>query len=414
MNIFVRTLIILLFLSTAVVFDFNSFEIRLDYILYVVLFFGLLINGKFHISKFAFLFLFIFFVFGILMSLLYEKNTEGVVVSYIAFMFLISIISSLFKNFNVKLLVNAYFISSRIAVFFGLVQLFSYFISKIIFFVDLSFLYDFSWIINTADLSYTSFSIKLTSLFTEPGYLAPFILPYLIFSFYKFRDLKNRQNRYQLLSSLLVFIFTFSLLGYISLIIYIIISQRFKVIFSFRKLFIPILVIGLTVIYIPEMFSRISDFALSDVNNVNLSTLVYIMNLDYIINSINWQIIFGYGFDSYQILMDNAVLKKLSFYDYDLLNKQYDYAWEGGGAYYEYFMLHGAPTMFFRFPVEFGLLATIYIFSKLKKKHISNIFFVGFLAFLLRSGQYLRFDFMFFVFMIIFYSNIFNIKSFKL
>ncbi len=137
------------------------------------------------------------------------------------------------------------------------------------------------------------------------------------------------------------------------------------------------------------------------------------MNFDYIINSINWQIIFGYGFDSYQILMDSAVSNGLSFYDYNELHELYDDGWDSGITSTNQFMLHGAPTLFFRFLVEFGLLTTIYVLSKFKKEYLSNVFFIGVLAFSFRSGQYLRFDFMFFVFFIINYSGMLNIRNFN-
>ena len=409
-----KNLIFIILVSNAVVFSFYDNLIRLDYILFILLFLLLLFNKDFFIPKKFLLFVSFFFLIGISTSLIYNSNLNGVIINYIALTFLISLLYSLFKVLDNKTILEIYCRAARFCVFFAFVQFFAFFITDITSFLDLTYLYDFRWLLGSAAPSYTSFYLKLSSVFTEPSYFAPFILPYLIICFYNFSDKKTNKNLFHFISTLFVFLFSFSLIGYVSLIIFIIINQSLRDFFSLKKI-IFFSLFFLIIFFIPEMFGRLNDFSFENIEDVNLSTLSYVINIDYFINMINWQSLFGYGLDSYQILMNYAVENNLSFIDYTLLHEKFNYSRDVGSiSSIEEFQLIGSPTIFLRFPLEFGFFAFLYLVFKIKKKYISNIFFVGVLAFGLRSGQYLRFDMMLFVFMFIYSLDFLDLKRRKI
>jgi len=409
-----KNLIFIILVSNAVVFSFSDNSIRLDYILFILLFLLLLFNKDFYIPKKVILILSFFFLIGISTALIYSSNLNGVIINFIALTFLISLLYSLFKVLGNKTILEIYCRAARFCVFFAFVQFFAFFITDIINLLDLNYLYDFSWLLGSAAPTYTSFYLKLSSVFTEPSYFAPFILPYLIICFYNFSDKKTNKNLFHFISTLFVFSFSFSLIGYVSLIIFIIINQSFRDFFSLKKI-IFFSLFFLIVFLIPEMYGRLTDFSFENIDDVNLSTMSYVINIDYFINLINWQSLFGYGLDSYQILMNYAVENNLSFIDYTLLHEKFSYSLEKGSiTSIEQFQLNGSPTIFLRLPLEFGFFACLYLASLIKKKYISNIFFVGVLAFGLRSGQYLRFDMMLFVFMSIYSLDLLDLKKRKI
>lgn len=408
-----KNLIFFILVSNAIAFSFYDTLIRLDYILFIVLFLLLLFNKSFFVPKKPLFVISLFFLIGISTSLIYSSNLNGIIINYIALTFLISLLYSLFKVLGNKTILEIYCRAARFVVFFAFVQFFAFFITDIISFLDLSYLYDFRWFLGSSHPSYTSFYLKLSSVFTEPSYFAPFILPYLIICFYNFSDKKTNKNLFHFISTLFVFLFSFSLIGYISLIIFIIINQSLRDFFSLKKI-IFFSMFFLIIFLIPELYGRLADFSFENIDNVNLSTLSYIINVDYFINLINWQLFFGYGLDSYQILMNYAVENNLSFVDYTLLHEKFSYSWEGGTSSIEEFQLNGSPTLLLRLPLEFGIFAFLYLVFKIKKKYISNIFFVGVLAFGLRSGQYLRFDMILFVFMFIYSLDFLDLKKRKI
>lgn len=411
MNILLRNLVLLIFISNAIVLSFGNNTIRLDYILFFILFVTLVINKNFYIPKNFLLYISIFFFIGLITSIVYGSNLFGVIINYVALVFIVSIIYSLFRSYDKDLIFDVYCKAAKISIFFGFVQFFSFLITTI-FSTDLSFLFDFRWILASSHPSYTTLFLKLSSIFTEPSYFAPFILPYLIFTFYSFNEKKSKKNLFNFISTLVIFLFTFSTVGYVSLILYVILNQSLREIFSVKKIFL-ISIFLIIVFLVPEMYDRLSDFSYQNIEETNLSTLSYLINLDYFVNLLDWKMLIGYGIDSYQILMNFAVENNLSFIDYTLLHEKFSYSWEGGTSSIEEFQLNGSPSMFLRLPLEFGIIAFIYLLWNFKKKYVSNIFFVGILAYSLRSGQYLRFDMILFVFMCIYNFRFYNFNTTK-
>ena len=348
MKLLYKNLVFIILISNAVVFSFSDNSIRLDYILFILLFLLLLFNKDFYIPKKVILILSFSFLIGISTALIYSSNLNGVIINFIALTFLISLIYSLFKVLGNKIILEIYCRAARFCVFFAFIQFFAFFITDIISFLDLTYLYDFRWLLGSSEPSYTSLYLKLSSVFTEPSYFAPFVLPYLIICFYNYSDKKTNKNLFHFISTLFVFLFSFSLIGNVSLIIFIIINQSLRDFFSLKKI-IFFSLFFLIVSLIPSMYGRLTDFSFENIEDVNLSTLSYIINIDYFINMINWQSFFGYGLDSYQTLMNYAVENNLSFIDYSLLHEKFSYSSENVSiTSIEHFQLNGSPTIFFR------------------------------------------------------------------
>ena len=409
MNLVLRNLVLFILISNAIVLSFGNNIIRLDHHLFFILFITLVINKNFYIPKNFLLYISIFFLIGLITSIVYGSNISGVAINYMALVFIVSILYSLFKIFDKNIIFDIYCKAAKISIFFGFVQFFSFLITSV-FSIDLTFLFDFRWILASSHPSYTTLFLKLSSIFTEPSYFAPFILPYLIFTFYSFNEKKSKRNLFNFLTTLVVFLFTFSTVGYVSLILYVILNQSLREIFSIKKMFI-IAIFLIIVFFVPEMYDRLSDFSYENIEQANLSTLSYLINLDYFVNLLDWKMLIGYGIDSYQILMNFAVENNLSFIDYTLLHEKFSYSWEGGTSSIEEFQLNGSPSMFLRLPLEFGIIASIYFLWNFKKKYVSNLFFAGILAYSLRSGQYLRFDMILFVFMCIYNFGFYNFNT---
>ena len=86
-----KNLIFIILVSNAVVFSFYSTLIRLDYILFILIFLLMLFNKDFLIPKKALLTISFFFLLGISTALIYSSNINGVIINYIALTFLISL-----------------------------------------------------------------------------------------------------------------------------------------------------------------------------------------------------------------------------------------------------------------------------------------------------------------------------------
>ena len=116
-----KNLIFIILVSNAVVFSFSDNSIRLDYILFILLFLLLLFNKDFYIPKKVILILSFFFLIGISTALIYSSNLNGVIINFIALTFLISLLYSLFKVLGNKTILEIYCRAARFFVFFSFV-----------------------------------------------------------------------------------------------------------------------------------------------------------------------------------------------------------------------------------------------------------------------------------------------------
>jgi hypothetical protein len=376
-------LIFLIFISNAVAFEINRTVIKLDLILSVITFF--IIFDKINLK--SILLPFIFLLNGLMTSIKFGDNTVGVFLNYVMLVFFILFFENIKEAFSFESLFKVYVSAAKFCVFFGVIQIISFFLS---FLFNLNYfvqIYDPRWLLNTAPITYAGILPKLSSFFTEPSYLSCFLLPYLLISF---NNLKTTFYSYFLLfSTLLVFVFTFSSIGIASLSLYFVSKfSNFKQFFSIKNYFFILLII-LFVFNNESIYLRFFQLGESDLGAINLSSMIYVLNLNLILSSFNWQYLWGYGLDTYQIVVGH-------YYDSSLIA-------EGIQKIYEKpdLMINGAPTLFFRFFVEFGVIGYFFLLKKFKFDYLKSPFFFGFLAFCLRSGEYLRFDTLFFLFMFI-------------
>lgn len=378
-------LLFLIFISNAVAFEINRTVIKLDLILSVITFFIILkkINFK------SILLPFIFLLNGLITSFIFGDNTVGIFLNYVMLVFFILFFENIKEVFSYESLFKVYVLAAKFCVFFGVIQVISFFLSfqlNLNYFVQI---YDPRWLLDTAPITYAGILPKLSSFFTEPSYLSCFLLPYLIISFKDFNT--SFYSYFLFFSTLLVFVFTFSSIGIASLLLYFV--SRFsnlKQLFSIRNYFF-LLLIFLFVLNNESIYMRFFQLSESDLGAINLSSMVYVLNFNIILSSFNWQYLWGYGLDTYQIVVGQH-------YDSSLIAESMQKIYEKPDL-----MINSAPTLFFRFFVEFGIIGYFFLLKKFRFDYLKSPFFFGFLAFCLRSGEYLRFDTLFFLFMFLFF-----------
>ena len=385
-------LVFFIFISNAIAFKINNSYVKLDFLLSFALFFFLVLANKNKIKfKYHSIFLLIFFFFfnGLFTSIVFNDNISGVLLNLFGILFFIFLFLNLLEFFSFDSLLKSYILAAKFCVFFGVVQISSFLFSILFNFDFLSSIYDPRWFLVSSPITYAGIFPKISSFFTEPAYLSCFLLPYLIISLNNF----NFYGVLNLFFVFLVFVFTFSTIGFFSLFIYFISKfSSFKSFGSLSNYFFLGLVIFFVLIN-DSMIMRILQLGQTNLDSVNLSSLNYILNFNLIISSINWQYIIGYGLDSYQIIIGQVYESSEIF---DSLSKIYEKS---------DLMLNGSPTLFFRFFVEFGILGYFLLFRYFNFKFLNSPFFFGFLAYCFRSGEYLRFDTLFFISMFIFFHS---------
>jgi hypothetical protein len=390
MKITSSILFFFIFISNAIAFEINNTFVKLDLILSFFLF--LLIFDKFYI-KYFFLLPFFFFMVGLFTSVRYGENAIGVTLNFFLILFFLLFFLNIKYRFSFESLFKTYILAARFCIFFGLIQVVSFFLYLQFQLNLFTRIYDPTWILDTAPVTYAGIFPKISSFFTEPSYLSCFLLPYLIVSLKNFKS--SAYGPLNLFCAALVFVFTFSSIGFVSLLLYFITRfSNFKQFFKLRNYFFILLII-VFVISNESIFLRFFQFSESNLELINLSSMVYILNFNLIMSSLNWHYLFGFGLDSYQIVIGNMFETSSIAENISKIYEKPD------------LMINGAPTLFFRFFVEFGVLGYLIILRNFKFDYLKSPFFFGFLAYCLRSGEYLRFDSLFFLFMFLsFHSKI--------
>lgn len=382
-------LITTIFLSNALAFRFNNINIKFDFLFSVILLLSLLFRFKCELNRKLLIFV-LFLINGLITSFVYKINTYGVLINFFLILFFGTLLWNLFKFASYENLLKYYKRAAKLCVYFGIIQILAFFINinyPNIFFVNL---YDPRLLFVSSPISYAGIYPKISSFFTEPSYLACFLMPFLIISFNNRK--KYISDYFMLFSVLLVFTFTFSSIGFIALFIYFLsVSFTFNLKKTLPSIFFLVLIIFFILIN-DSMYTRVIQLGQSDIDSVNLTTLGYLVNLNYINTSLNWHYFFGYGLDSYQIILGQM---------HDRLQTSSNILQFEKSE----LMLNGAPTLFFRIFVEYGIIGYLIIVNKFKYEYLKSPFFFGFLAFCFRSGEYLRFDTLFFLFMFLFFHD---------
>jgi hypothetical protein len=393
---FLISILIFLIFSTSIIFTplkINTYNVNLDLLIFMLLSFLLFINNLIVINKKIILFLTAYFIYSLFTLFLFNYELGGIIFNYLGLIVYSVIISSLFNYLGYNKMLNIYFKSAIILCFIGVIQ-------EISFLIGVEFLYSYKWILGYDNLSFSGPFLKINSLFVEPGFFGPFIVPASIASFLNFNNEKQVKHKFFYIIILLALFFTFSLIAYLGFFLFLI--------YHFRKrktlLLISFLFAFIIFLIIPSINSRLLGFTqTSDLNEVNFSSLVYIVNFDAFIHSLNYKFILGNGIDSYGEIINSSLLNNNTFFNYESILKLIDNPGD--------LQLNGSPNLFLRLLVEFGFIGFILIFSFFNRMrfyfitHIWIIFLFGIIAISFRSGMYLRFDLWLFIGFIIYNNN---------
>jgi hypothetical protein len=279
-------------------------------------------------------------------------------------------------------------------------------IQEIGFILNVELLHDMRWIFNGQAFPgiASELLIRVNSVFSEPGYFAPFLSPALYIS------LETLFTRNDILSCspfraiviVVAYILTFSTLGYAGLLLSLLIILR-KQLLLLLCITIPLLYITYTYL---DMFSARVDALgtvysdnTANLNHLSYSSVVFYLNSLIVSDAVLFNPLFGMGFSSYEA---NAVNYIHSNYPEMLL--QLDTGIEDTGS----LMLADGSNLIFRSIVEFGLIGIVIFLWNLWKnmlkinynhwqKKVQMMCLVFLFTYSLRTGQYVRFELWFFI-----------------
>lgn len=418
MNIFFRKIIPYLgFLGTAVGGVVSGQQINVSNFGFVLAFFvGLSTGGflKFSTTPIGIgVWFFIATLPGTIFYLLHEglisvplKQYFGLLISWTAIWIFFK-----YNKFSPENLFKIYLQCAKISAIVGIFQQFGYLIG-------LNYLYDYSWLlIGAAELDTSGSFARVYSLFTEPGYFAAFLIPAVYFSLLRLLGKSNMLTMFESLVFMVSIVFTFSTIGYLGLLLCIV----FTLAANFRNLCYGLFFISIVVLlgYSNEsILSRIS--AIPNVISMNIngdenfSTLNNGINLFITKSMIVDHPLTAIGIGSYR------EYSELYLSDLFLQNP---ILMQSIGGSVDGLTLTDGGSMYLRLTAELGVFGIVIIILNLfckrrmivsqHRKHIaiSSILFI--LIFSIRSGQLIRFDFMFFcaLFSLIWFRGVISVEN---
>lgn len=272
---------------------------------------------------------------------------------------------------------------------------------QISYLLEIEVFYDLRWLlIGVGDIDISGSFLRAYSLFTEPSYFAAFLMPALYFSILRITG----KSKIISMSFSLIFIAsilcTFSTIGYIGFALCAISGSKI----NFRSSVTSIVII-LILLSVASMSPTISSrvFSILDVldfglkGEENLSVFVNALNLNISRAMLLDNPIFGLGIGSYRVY-SMGYLESFVVGDSNLISKVKDAP--------ELFTLTDGGSMYLRLPAEIGIagcLLFIYLMYRSSRKlnnvqdiHIAKAALLFIIVFALRSGQLVRFDFIFF------------------
>jgi hypothetical protein len=299
-----------------------------------------------------------------------------------------------YQKYSVEKIFYLYLRCAKLAACIGIAQ-------QIAYLLDIKVLYDLRWIlIGVGDIDVSGPFLRVYSLFTEPSYFAVFLIPALYLSILKIIGASRLVD----FSSSIIFIVaifcTFSTIGYIGFLLCIIFAFRLSLRNILLSIAIAIILLSL-VSTSPVISSRL--LSISNViegglkGDENLSVFTNALNLNITKNILSDYPIFGLGIGSYRIY-SIPYLEDLIAGDYNIVARVSDQ--------FELFTLTDGGTMYLRLSAELGIVGCL-IFTllmlrrrrkKVSKQHsqIAKAALLFVIVFSIRSGQLVRFDFIFF------------------
>lgn len=298
------------------------------------------------------------------------------------------------EKFSSEKIFELYLRCAKLAACTGIFQQVSYIL-------EIEAFYDLRWLlIGVGDIDISGSFLRTYSLFTEPSYFAAFLMPALYFSILRIT------GKSKIIGMNFSFIFivsilcTFSAIGYIGFTLCVIFGAKVSFRSAMTSIVIVAILLGVGSIS-PTISSRF--FSILDVFNVGLKGEE---NLSVFVNAINFNIskamlfdnpIFGLGIGSYRVY-SMVYLESFVAGDPNLISRVKDAP--------ELFTLTDGGSMYLRLPVEIGIagcLLFIYLMYRGDRKlvnaqdiHIFKASLLFIIVFALRSGQLVRFDFIFF------------------
>jgi hypothetical protein len=272
---------------------------------------------------------------------------------------------------------------------------------QVAFLVNIEPLYDLRWLLpGAAELTFAGAFLRVPSMFTEPSYLAAFLTPALYLSVLRLTGQSRQLRVGRSLLFIAALLCTFSTIGYIGLALCIVFALRL----TFRNFLLSALLLaGLGYIGTtsPELVSRLSAIPnalkLDLEGDENLSALINGLNLSITSQMLEDRPISGSGLGAYRVhsidylenfLSANEVLK------------------ERVSGMMEQLTLADGGSMYLRLTAELGL-AGLLLMGWLIHRHLrqadssdraelARAALLYILVFSLRSGQLVRFEFVFF------------------
>ncbi len=272
---------------------------------------------------------------------------------------------------------------------------------QIAFLLDIEILYDLRWVLlGVGNLDVSSSYLRVHSLFTEPSYFAAFLMPALYFSILRIIGSSKLLGLAWSVIFIMALLFTFSTIGYIGLILSILFALRL----SFRSVFTSAIVV-FTLFSIasvnPVISSRVSS--VTDIitggltGEENLSVFVNALNLNITRNMLSDYPAFGVGVGAYRVY-STSYLEGFVAGDHSLMARVKDQL--------EHFTLTDGGSMYLRLSTELGIAGCLIFVLfmlwgrsekvSLHHRDIAKAALLFIIVFSLRSGQLVRFDFIFF------------------
>lgn len=249
--------------------------------------------------------------------------------------------------------------------------------------------------------TYTNFDyrvaglLKISSICREPSFLGYILAPAMCMVICKFfapefvdNNIKFLNSKFEMCMVVLAYIFTFSSVAYLGIVVmFLTIWLKKKI--SLKKLLLPLVIValcGVAYIYIPDVQIRVNDTLSIFSDNtssdtvVNLSSYTYYSNYNVTKQTLKYTKGMGCGLGGYQVMFDK--FEPLSWGNSDILLNRED-----------------ANSGFFRIASEMGIMGVLVVVMFLYKympNFISpqNVYSIAFfcliIMYLLRQGNYIH------------------------
>lgn len=396
------------FLTTAISVPKGVFIIhRFAYVIIVILMSFFFVKKKLVINRQITLFFLLLLLFSFISVFKENASVYLVFRSFAGLLAIHMVLFSYFKfyNYDYQKIFRHYIIIALISSYVGIFQEISYLAG----FVPG---YDFSWFLIglrtqvIEDMSGGGPIMRISSLFSEPGYLAAALTPAGFLAIHNLitgsRTYLKRMEAFFILVALML---TFSSLGYSGMILSLLFNLNWRIL---KKAFIPVVFMFILIFIVMSNIaffqSRVSGIWSSLVEDdsltgyENASSLIIAVNYNIAKDNFLKRPLIGSGFDSYQIVSQESIE---TMYMNDSLRNfigwmdPKDMMYEDGG------------TMYFRVITEFGLFGIcsvlwfVYV-NKVKEVKtdyslLQKMCIVFFLTYSLRTGQYIRFELWYFI-----------------